>query len=391
MIKKNNKGFTLLELLISIFILTTVIFIGYRVINKSTIDIKNQSNINKGQLTMNDMNEYLTKDLEQASSIALFLNNEKIADTLVEENGDSEEKQNILSDKIRDLENELNKLSIGNKFDYSYAIRFKNDENNAYSRKYKVEITKSNYDYKYSILREENNGIKISFINNSVLKEKELPFLIEGDSPYKVTLGYTSKDNSFTKHEFTITYRLNNIITTNTTNPPENEVVPPQVDDLNGDLIFELTKNTSSQGNTGQYDWNAAVKYNMLGNTSSKENTQSSLSEFKRGHFNIFLNNSSDKGEIKSHIMGNSVEFSDERLKNIIGMKIKLEGNIEITEFKIENFNNAQNINLTDTEIIYEFKEFSKAQRNIQGYINILPNEEIGDTSRIIIDFIYEE
>ena len=129
----------------------------------------------------------------------------------------------------------------------------------------------------------------------------------------------------------------------------------------------------------------------MLGNTSSKENTQSSLSEFKRGHFNIFLNNSSDKGEIKSHIMGNSVEFSDERLKNIIGMKIKLEGNIEITEFKIENFNNAQNINLTDTEIIYEFKEFSKAQRNIQGYINILPNEEIGDTSRIIIDFIYEE
>ena len=72
MIKRNNKGFTLLELLISIFILTTVIFIGYRVINKSTIDIKNQSNINKGQLTMNDMNEYLTKDLEQASSIAYF-------------------------------------------------------------------------------------------------------------------------------------------------------------------------------------------------------------------------------------------------------------------------------------------------------------------------------
>ena len=63
MIKRNNKGFTLLELMISIFILTIVIFIGYRVINKSTIDIKNQSNINQGQLTVNDMNEYLTKDL----------------------------------------------------------------------------------------------------------------------------------------------------------------------------------------------------------------------------------------------------------------------------------------------------------------------------------------
>lgn len=260
MIKRNNKGFTLLELLISIFILTTVIFIGYRVINKSTIDIKNQSNINKGQLTMNDMNEYLTKDLEQASSIALFLNNEKVADTLVEENGDSEEKQNILSDKISDLENELNKLSIGNKFDYSYAIRFKNDENNTYSIKYKVEITKSNHDYKYSISREENNGIKISFINETLLKEKELPFLIEGNSPYKVTLGYTSKDNSFTKHEFTITYRLNNIITTNTTNPPENEVVPPQVDyDLDGDIIFEFTRNDSEQS-SNQTNLNTTVK-----------------------------------------------------------------------------------------------------------------------------------
>ena len=72
MIKRNNKGFTLLELLISIFILTTVIFLGYRVINKSTIDIKNQSNINKGQLTVNDMNEYLTKDLERARNVVII-------------------------------------------------------------------------------------------------------------------------------------------------------------------------------------------------------------------------------------------------------------------------------------------------------------------------------
>ena len=74
MIKRNNKGFTLLELLISIFILTTVIFLGYRVINKSTIDIKNQSNINKGQLTVNDMNKYLTKDLERARNVSLSSN-----------------------------------------------------------------------------------------------------------------------------------------------------------------------------------------------------------------------------------------------------------------------------------------------------------------------------
>jgi len=58
MIKKNSKGFTLLELLVSMVIFTTVIFIGYKIIDKSTQSVKDQGNTNKGQLTMNDMNKY---------------------------------------------------------------------------------------------------------------------------------------------------------------------------------------------------------------------------------------------------------------------------------------------------------------------------------------------
>lgn len=385
MFKKSNSGFTLLELLISICILTTVIFIGYKVIDKATIDIKNQGNINKGQLTMNDMNEYLTKDLEQAKSVALFLNGEKIADTIVEENDSEEEKQNILSDKIRDLENELNKLSIGNKFDYSYAIRFKNDENNTYSIKYKVEITKSNHDYKYSISREENNGINISFINEALLKEKELPFLIEGNSPYKVTLGYTSKDNSFTKHEFTITYRLNNIITTNTTNPPENEVVPPQVDDdLDGDLIFEFIRNDSLSSNSNETMLNKIVKskdengeYKEIFNSSQITNKGQLSSASLLFTINKKSNRLKDNGEYvlnQIYDTDNNIHFQlrlhgdlakeiknyeiYKDIRNIGGILFKFDKNID--SFKITRTEHCNLIKSSDDEIEIRLKEFTE-------------------------------
>lgn len=380
MIKRNNKGFTLLELLISIFILTTVIFIGYRVINKSTIDIKNQSNINKGQLTMNDMNEYLTKDLEQASSIALFLNNEKVADTLVEENGDSEEKQNILSDKISDLENELNKLSIGNKFDYSYAIRFKNDENNTYSIKYKVEITKSNHDYKYSILMEENNGIKISFINDAVLKEKELPFLIEGNSPYKVTLGYTSKDNSFTKHEFTITYRLNNIITTNTTNPPETEVVPPQRE---GDVILDFRQVIDN----GSVKWYR--DYEIYNDFVKEEGSYAN----QPGNISIVIdrNNGSIGGHHSGGLGMNS--HSNEKIKKISGFKIELVGGIELVNPTIRhNLANKESIIFNDG--VYENLNLLSPNETQNIYIeaeSFRTTQDFNGKASIVINFYYNE
>ena len=167
MIKRNNKGFTLLELLISIFILTTVIFLGYRVINKSTIDIKNQSNINKGQLTVNDMNKYLTKDLERARNVSLSSN------YLMEQNtftDDSTQENTITNNKkLKEafgqyLEDTENDLSTDEKFIYSYNIDYKKDENNTEKITYNVEIIKDKNNYKYSILREGTNEVLIIFI-----------------------------------------------------------------------------------------------------------------------------------------------------------------------------------------------------------------------------------
>ena len=217
MIKRNNKGFTLLELIISIFILTTVIFVGYRVINKSTIDIKNQGNINKGQLTMNDMNEYLTKDLERASNVVISSNYPMEQNILTD---DSTQENTITNEKLeteftRYLDETENDLSTEKKFIYSYNIDYKKDENNIKKIIYNVEIIKDKNNYKYSILREATNEILITFITNEILTEKvlsrndKLPFTIGLDSPHEVTLGYAGKNNNgFVEHQFVVASRL---------------------------------------------------------------------------------------------------------------------------------------------------------------------------------------
>ena len=221
MIKRNNKGFTLLELLISIFILTTVIFLGYRVINKSTIDIKNQSNINKGQLTVNDMNKYLTKDLERARNVSLSSN------YLMEQNtftDDSTQENTITNNKkLKEafgqyLEDTENDLSTDEKFIYSYNIDYKKDENNTEKITYNVKIIKDKNNYKYSILREGTNEVLIIFITNEILTEEvlsrddKLPFTIGLDSPYEVTLGYAGKNNDeFVEHQFVVASRLHDL------------------------------------------------------------------------------------------------------------------------------------------------------------------------------------
>ena len=135
--KFNKKGFTLLELLIAIAIFTSIIFICYSIFNKFLMLTKDQLNINQGQLTVNDMNEYLTKDLEKTSSIALYLDNNEIAKTTQEntksKNNEANAQQDVLKEKIDSLKE---KLSVENNFEYSYKIKFKGES---------TQISKSTY------------------------------------------------------------------------------------------------------------------------------------------------------------------------------------------------------------------------------------------------------
>ena len=69
MSKKNNKGFTLVELIIAMSILSIVLGIGYSIMTKSSVASKNQAQVFNEQQTATIANKYITKDLEQCKTI----------------------------------------------------------------------------------------------------------------------------------------------------------------------------------------------------------------------------------------------------------------------------------------------------------------------------------
>ena len=112
--KINNKGFTLLELIIAMSILTSVMFIGYNIFNKNSTLMHTQININKGQSNMNDINEYLTKDLEQTTSIELKIDGVVVADTKV--NVEQKSTDKVLENAKQEIEDRLSKNNNANFF-----------------------------------------------------------------------------------------------------------------------------------------------------------------------------------------------------------------------------------------------------------------------------------
>ncbi|WP_303005584.1 type II secretion system protein [Romboutsia ilealis] len=343
MIKKNNKGFTLLELLISIFILTTVIFIGYRVINKSTIDIKNQSNINKGQLTMNDMNEYLTKDLEKASNVAIssnFVNN-----ILTEE----EKKDLLTNEKVKEGLYEYINKSLQDDFDYTYKIFFKEEKEENISATYKVNITKKEENnYNYTIKRiDETDGVSMTFINNEIIKEDEmlkkedsmnieveLPFEISLNSPYEVSLGYNGKNNEFVRHQFIVDYRL--------------DLLPPRIDDIippndweNFNTIGFWTADSKKKTQDNLYTW-------VSSETAIIEDAYADQEDGKNDEFNIEGYVKYDNDTFTGSYIGYDEIDSDKNWKGqvndisigskkIINIDIYVSKETTLKDFKIES------------------------------------------------------
>ena len=343
MIKRNNKGFTLLELLISIFILTTVIFIGYRVINKSTIDIKNQSNINKGQLTMNDMNEYLTKDLEKASNVAIssnFVNN-----ILTEE----EKKDLLTNEKVKEGLYEYINKSLQDDFDYTYKIFFKEEKEENISATYKVNITKKEENnYNYTIKRiDETDGVSMTFINNEIIKENEmlkkedsmnieveLPFEISLNSPYEVSLGYNGKNNEFVRHQFIVDYRL--------------DLLPPRIDDIippndweNFNTIGFWTADSKKKTQDNLYTW-------VSSETAIIEDAYADQEDGKNDEFNIEGYVKYDNDTFTGSYIGYDEIDSDKNWKGqvndisigskkIINIDIYVSKETTLKDFKIES------------------------------------------------------
>ena len=397
--KFNKKGFTLLELLIAIAIFTSIIFICYSIFNKFLMLTKDQLNINQGQLTVNDMNEYLTKDLEKTSSIALYLDNNEIAKTTQEntksKNNEANAQQDVLKEKIDSLKE---KLSVENNFEYSYKIKFKDKQTNEHIDViYQVNITKKDKNgykypennYKYSIVRkDETNGVSITFVNNETVTKKQseefkVPFTIEGTNPYKVSLGYNGKNNEFVRKEFTIA----SSIFEQTSN---DEIIPPiggdqggdqggnqggnqdeNFNDLGGDIVFEFTR-------IAEKNVNMTMEVNV-GNNPKK----SGVRETANNSENICAIIKTD-GQEEIHATGvGDIQSKDTNFKNIKGIEIKLVGNISLSNLKVDN--KDEYIQPNSSKIFY----FSgPAQYRIECHVNF--NELLNQqTGKFIINLIY--
>lgn len=175
--KLNNKGFTLLEVIIAMAIMTSVIFIGYQVINKTDTLRRDQILVSNIQNGTNNLKRYVTKELKESKSVYVKYSEKNI------DLKDSDKVNNI----YKTIQSEIN-----NKGDikYKYIIKTKDKDIN-----YIVQVTKDRNKKVYSIYRQEEKA-SFSLIEKQPLSDDMIPLKItEKDDLYDVQLNYI-KDNT---------------------------------------------------------------------------------------------------------------------------------------------------------------------------------------------------
>ena len=395
--KFNNKGFTLLELIVAISILTVIILVGYKIFNSYSILINTQVNVNKGQLNMNTINEYLTKDLEQTTSIELKIDKVVVADTKVDAEQKSTDK--VLKSAKQKIEYRLND---NNNFHYEYKLRF--DDESKFSI-YKVNIEKNNKAMKYTVSLTDEHGTKVDFINKELLREKEVPFYIIGDDPYKVSMGYSDKKSNFNLYEFEVASRIKQDLVAgdiipqpptepdtsepsvkpDTPKPPiepdesEPSIKPPTENNpsnqLKGDLVFEFERTTET-------NVNMTMEINVGDNPKKSEIRHTANSN----HNVVALIKTDSQSRVDITGVGDFGSY-DDKFKDIKGVDIKLVGNITVPKFKIDEIvTNEISLPLNYHDKFYFPKPGQYGVRFNEVRFDNLKN---GETGRIIIDLIY--
>jgi prepilin-type N-terminal cleavage/methylation domain-containing protein len=154
----NEKGFTLVEVIISISILIVIVSIAYMVLNSSNKLLDSQKNISNIQQGMNLATRYLNKDLEDSVYIKL-------------KNKDNEE---VILDTI------LKNISQNTVY-YKYEII--TTENNTIN--YEIQISKKGDRYLYSLNRISNKST-INIISNQYIKYEKINSIINLETPVEI-------------------------------------------------------------------------------------------------------------------------------------------------------------------------------------------------------------
>lgn len=147
-----KSGFTLVEMLVSLSIFSITIALGYRVINKLNYTMNIQKEVTIEQLSINVINEIITKDLEESKDVALpsnaDYNNNSYEYTIEKEDG-------AFVNYIIEKDNgtfTLSRQEKGNKIDLII--------NNKYTRNNPVKIEKDMNTFLVNIEYIKNNNKK---------------------------------------------------------------------------------------------------------------------------------------------------------------------------------------------------------------------------------------
>lgn len=204
--KIKNRGFTLIEVIIAMAIMTSIIFIGYQVINKTDILRRDQILVSNIQNGTNNLKRYITKELKESKSVYVKYGEKKI----------DLKKSDDVNNLYKSIQNEINNRDD---IEYKYIINTKDKEIN-----YIVQVIKDRSKKVYSIYRQEQKA-SFSLIEKQPLSNNMIPLKItEKDSLYDVQLNYI-KDNtkvySFDVYNSLLAYSDENI---NKPTDPENPV-----------------------------------------------------------------------------------------------------------------------------------------------------------------------
>lgn len=232
--KSKNKGFTLLELVIAISIFTTIIFIGYRLINKYSTSVNEQSNITQNQLSINNLNKFITKDLEQAQGITLKCIEPNEAEVYSITNNEVGKDEDYLENALKEIRDRHKIVSTKetNKLTYMYTIN-KLDELQSPSYTIEMKYSKNSSDIEYSIYRSLTGDSNIEIANNKVKKEGNLfptPISITKSNPYIVTIENKEDKGKLNINEFQVVSRYISGKSEGSTKPEEPK--PPTTDEI---------------------------------------------------------------------------------------------------------------------------------------------------------------
>lgn len=225
----NSKGFTIVEVIIAMAILSVVVFVGYGVINGSNKVSDSQKHTSKNQLSTNLVNKYVSKDIEileakkeigdpNIDNISVDKTNNTYKqvytytiDTINHDEG------GIIVDTVEYIVNHEGSID-GNKLRGTYSVNRKS-----------MEVNESNTKVSSDLELISNQKIMYtkddSIIIEEFLTDMARPFLIDnkGQKLYTVGINYES-NNKEKNYIFDVSPRLS--ISSTENNPPINPDIP---------------------------------------------------------------------------------------------------------------------------------------------------------------------